>query len=158
MTKRKTRKASWLLTVASAYSVLPGCSDDPATDQPDANVAGRDSGVTVSAPRKDAATADGSNTPIDTSGGGEVIDTADDVDITTLIGVIFYPPTEDDLPKMDAGAMDTPPANDASAANDSSVDIDMDFQVGVVVLPPDASVLAEGALNGIFVVPPRSEP
>lgn len=152
MTKRKTRKASWLLTVASAYSVLPGCSDDPATEQADANVASRDSGVTVSAPKKDAASPDATST-IDTSGSGDVIDTADDVDITTLIGVIFYPPTED-LPNMDAGSADTPPATDASVANDASVDIDVKFPVGVVVVPPDASVLPEGALNGIIVVPP----
>jgi len=158
MTKRKTRKASWLLTVASAYSVLPGCSDEPATDQADANVASHDSGVTVSAPRKDAATADGSSAPIDTSGAGEVVDTADDVDITTLIGVIFYPPTEGHLPQMDAGITNTPPATDASVANDASVAIDVKFPVGVVVIPPDASVLAEGALSWIFVIPPRTVP
>lgn len=157
MTMRKTRKASWLLTVASAYSVLPGCSDDPAIEKADASMATYDGGNATPAPRKDAAAAaDGSRAVIDTSSSGEVVDTGDDVDITTLIGVILFPPNED-LPTMDAGATDTPPATDASVANDAS-DVDVDFPVGVVVLPPDASVLPEGALNGIFVLPPRTVP
>jgi len=132
MTQRKTRKASWLLTVASAYSMLPGCSDDPAAAKPDSNMESHDGGVTVSRPpRSDAATTkDSGNEPDD----DDVIASADDVDFTTLIGVILFPPGGGDLPELDAGATDTPPAEDASA------DASGEAAVAPVVLSPDAAV------------------
>ena len=133
MTKRSTRKASWLLTVASAYSVVPACSDEPSHNKPDAKVESADGAVGSAPPSKaDAATARDSGGAADEQDAGDPLD---EIDIPTLIGVILYPPGGGDLPDLDAGAADTPPADDASS------DAKVDLAVGLVAVPPDASVV-----------------
>jgi hypothetical protein len=136
MSIRKTRKASWLLTVASAYSVLPGCSDDPSTKKPDANMATYDGGLTVTPPHKaDAGTTQDSGEAASDSG-SDADDPLADLDIPTLIGVIIFPPGGGDLPDMDASATDTPSADDASAEADGKLPVDLTYET---LRPPSSS-------------------
>jgi len=142
MTKRKTRKASWLLTVASAYSVLPGCSDDPAAAKPDSSMESHDGGGTVTSPHQsDAAATQGSGTEAGAGASAE-IDAGEEIDFPTLIGVIVFPPGNRDLPELDAGSTDAPPAEDAGAEDDAH------FITGLVALPPDGSADDRVATGG----------
>jgi hypothetical protein len=146
MKKSNHRKPTWLLTIAAAYAVLPGCSDDAAELDEESVDAGADTGSTVlldagivaRPPDATVNTVDAGLVACPTIVGSPEAGTdpcfiapgttAIPPDASVVMGVMVLPP---DAP-IAMGVMLLPP-DDASIA------------LGTTVLPPDMAAVDAGA-------------
>lgn len=94
--KRPKRRSTWLLTIATAYAVLPGCGDDDASDPPGFTV---DAGIVARPPDASVNSFDAGSVvrPPDASiAVGPVLPPPD---ASIAVGLVLPPP------KADGGAM-----------------------------------------------------
>lgn len=92
--KRPKRRSTWLLTIATAYAVLPGCGDDDGSDPPGFTL---DAGIVARPP----------DASVNTLDAGVV---ARPPDASIAVGLVLPPPNADSgvmglmiIPRDDAG-------------------------------------------------------